>query len=151
MQFDRASWAVPSIDPKNKPEFTGAIFCPQRVAGIAVMRCAEYQCERGCGRHCPNAAGRELIELVTVNSKQDLDAQPEVAICIDCGHKKKSNLGARCQSCAGHAVRVKAGKARAAQIRKAQGRCMVCRAVATYLDKTVCGNCYARLKQQGEI
>ncbi len=83
------------------PEFTGQVFCPQRSSSIAVLRCAEYQRDNGCGLGCLHAATRAEIELVEINSRMDVDAEPQLFVCSACGRPKKSWKGKRCRHCAG--------------------------------------------------
>lgn len=42
-------------------EHTGMVFCPMKLAGIAVERCGQYQQSLGCGAACPAKAGRKEI------------------------------------------------------------------------------------------
>lgn len=91
---------MPRATTVGKGEFDGMVYCPQRLSSIAVLRCAEYQRERGCGIGCSHAATREMIGLVECDSKVDVDAAPDKSVCPRCG-RPKSRQAKHCHSCAG--------------------------------------------------
>lgn len=84
---------------KVEKEFTGMVFCPQRQSHIAMLRCAEYQREYGCGVACKNAATPEQINMVVTDARQDIDEGEEEPRCLICGKAKKTRVGKRCRDC----------------------------------------------------
>lgn len=110
----------------RKDVFTGMVWCPVKLSGIAILRCAEYQKALGCGRGCRNAAAPGLISLVTENLKLSEEAYKECrrcrrtflvlnkeglcrscgpgrgfyTVCHICGKPKGRSVARRCRACA---------------------------------------------------
>src|SRR5258705_13388333 len=91
-----------------KTEFTGMVFCPQRISHLAVMACWFNQFKFKCGRRCPNAVKHEEALAIIVKSTGDLKAQlpdpaPEKGIgsfyCETCGYEKKLERSRCCVRC----------------------------------------------------
>jgi hypothetical protein len=78
-------------------DISGMVFCPMKVAGIAVMRCWEYQQQLGCGVKCPNA--------VTAKEEKEIQASMRVSeaeplACRLCGQEcRTSSKNELCKVC----------------------------------------------------
>ena len=89
-----AQWFNPQRHVTSVDEFTGSLFCPQRLSGMAVARCGEYQQRFGCGAACPNAATAAEIAAVKTAAGHTCDScgswklYSDRAICSLCERRK---------------------------------------------------------------
>jgi len=84
----------------SKEQSDGMIFCPQRKAQIAEMRCGEYQETFHCGQACQNATTPERLDVLKLALRPD-DPELPMLRCATCGAIKKTPQGTRCTRCAG--------------------------------------------------
>ena len=87
--------------PAAKGEETGMVWCPQRLSGIAEMRCAEYQKQFLCGIGCAGAVKRaRAAELnAALKFSENNLSRRGFAECVECGEAKKNTLAPYCRSC----------------------------------------------------
>lgn len=110
-----------------KGEETGMVWCPQRLSEIAVMRCAEYQKEFGCGSRLLTTGGPCLFRATPGQIRQAQAAQSERLkepshdaagsyICPQCGGAKALKRSPLCRSCARKGYKIGPGRIKAAML-----------------------------------
>ncbi len=94
----------------KKNEFTGMIFCPLKMSGMAIMACWQHQKDDGCGFRCPAKVGRGDVLAVITAATQDENADentipaPARSTCPVCGGVKTPEAK-RCIHCRGRKLR----------------------------------------------
>src|SRR5581483_301402 len=59
---------------QRKSDFTGMIFCPLKMSGMAIMACWQHQKDDGCGFRCPAKVARGDVLAVITAATQDANA-----------------------------------------------------------------------------
>ncbi|GEM_PF-2785832 len=79
---------------QRKSDFTGMIFCPLKMSGMAIMACWQHQKDDGCGFRCPAKVARGDVLAVITAATQDANADessipvPARSVCPVCGGEK---------------------------------------------------------------
>lgn len=107
-------------------EPTGQVYCPRKMATIAVMRCGEFQQRDGCALGCKNAATTEqLAEVAAVRRHAETE-----------GVHKGSGVGP------------KRGLDGRSELPHSYGMCRRCKTQeAIYKSERLCASCYRYVMQ----
>jgi hypothetical protein len=77
------------------------VFCPMKLASIALMKCGEYQAAHGCGATCAHAVSAAVLEQLRASMIDDGGPRTGTNsfVCNNCGGYKDKRWAKWCAAC----------------------------------------------------